>query len=105
MPRKKTLPQLVEVALDNYRGRLVTIRYDVVVKIKEGHMETATAPYTAPEYVLWKKATPAVFVGIHRGKKTPAGKTTGWAAVMVNGILGYVQPGKIRHILLMDEDD
>ena len=101
MPRKKTLPQLVEVALDSYRGRLVTTRYDIVVKIKEGRME----PYTPAEYVMWKKSTPAVFIGVHRGSKTPAGKTTGWAAVMVNGIIGYVQPGKIRHILLLDEDE
>lgn len=101
MARKKALPQLVEVALDDYRGRLVTTRYDLIVKIKEGHME----PYTPAEYVMWKKTSPAIFIGIHRGSKTPAGKTTGWAAVMVGGILGYVAPGKIRHILLMDEDE
>jgi hypothetical protein len=98
MPRKKNPIPLVEVALEGFRGRLITSRYDTWVKIREGHMDGTPA-----EYVKWKKGTPAIFVCIHRGKKTAAGRTTGWAEVMVNGVLGYLAPAKIRHMLLLDD--
>jgi hypothetical protein len=101
MSTRKAQISLLEVALSDYTGRLVTTRSEIWVKVTGGTM----SPPVAADYIRWAPGEQAVFMGVHRSGKSPAGRARGWGKVLLHGKLGFIQPSKLGRLVLEADDE
>ena len=103
MARKKKPIALIERALEAFEGRLVSVKSRSVLKVTSGSWDSGKQVMSSPEYIVWEPGEIAVFTGLGKVGRSPAGNTRGWAQILLKGRLGYMQPSQLRHLVLEEE--
>lgn len=103
MARNKRPIALIERALEAFEGRLVSVKSRAVLKVTSGTWDAGKQSMVSPEYVNWEPGEIAVFTGLGKAGRSPAGNTRGWAQILLKGRLGYMQPSQLRHLVLEEE--
>lgn len=103
MAKKRRPIALVERALEAFEGRLVSVKSRAVLKVTSGSWDEGKGSMSLPEYITWEPGEIAVFTGLGKAGISPAGKTRGWAQILLKGRVGYLQPSQLRHLVLEEE--
>lgn len=101
--KKRSSVALIERALEAFEGRLVSVKAKTHLKVTSGSWDSGKQSLTAPEYIVWEPGELAVFTGLGKAGRSPAGNTRGWAQIMLKGRLGYMQPSQLRHLILEED--
>lgn len=103
MAKKKKPISLIESALESFSGRLVSVKSRSVLKVTSGSWDSGKQSMISPEYIMWEPGEIAVFTGLGKSGISPAGKTRGWAQILLKGRVGYLQPSQLRNLVLEEE--
>lgn len=103
MSKKKRPLALIEHALEQFAGRLVSVKSRAILKVTSGSWDAGKGNMTQPVYITWEPGEIAVFTGLGKPGRSAAGNTRGWAQIMLKGQLGYLQPSQLRHLVLEEE--